>query len=67
MDKKTLELIAVGASVAAGCIPCLDYHVQAAREAGASHAELATAVKMARKVRHAPMDKIDKRCEELDI
>ena len=67
MDTKTLELIAVGASVAACCIPCLEYHVKAAREAGASHAELATAIKMAKKVRQAPMDKIDQKCEELGI
>ena len=67
MDKKILELIAVGASVAACCGPGLEYHVKAAREAGASHAELATAVKMGKKVRQAPMDKINQLCEELDI
>ncbi|MGE4545771.1 MAG: carboxymuconolactone decarboxylase family protein [Pedobacter sp.] len=67
MDKKTLELIAIGASVASGCIPCLEYHVKAASEAGASHADLATAVKIGKKVRQAPMDKMDQKCEELDI
>ncbi len=67
MDKKTLELIAVGASIAACCVPCLEYHVKAAREAGASHAELATAVKMGKKVRQVPMDKVDKKAEELEI
>jgi AhpD family alkylhydroperoxidase len=67
MDSKTLELIAVGASVAACCIPCLEYHVKAAREAGASHAELASAINMAKKVRQTPMDKIDQKCEELGI
>lgn len=67
MDAKTVELIAVGASVATCCIPCLEYHVKAAREAGASHAELITAIKMGKKVRQAPMDKIDQKCEELGI
>jgi AhpD family alkylhydroperoxidase len=67
MDKKTLELIAVGASIAACCVPCLEYHVKAAREAGASHAELATAVKMGKKVRQVPMDKVDKKAKELEI
>lgn len=67
MDKKTLELIAIGASVAACCVPCLEYHVKAAREAGASHAELATAVKMGKKVRQAPMDKVDEKAVELGI
>lgn len=67
MDKKTLELIAVGASVAACCVPCLEYHVKAAREAGASPVELAAAVKMGKKVRKAPMDKVDEKAEELGI
>lgn len=67
MDKKTLELIAVGASVACGCLPCLEYHVEIARQEGASRAELATAVKMAQKVRQAPMDKMDQLCKELEL
>lgn len=66
-DAKTLELIAVGASVAACCVPCLEYHVKAARKAGASHSELATAVKMGNKVRQTPADKIDQKCAELGI
>lgn len=67
MDKKILELIAVGASVAAGCSPCLEYHVKEAREAGASHAELATAVKVGKKVRQAPMDKVDEKAVKLGV
>ncbi|MEZ4601069.1 MAG: carboxymuconolactone decarboxylase family protein [Syntrophotaleaceae bacterium] len=67
LDAKTIELIAVGASVAACCTPCLEYHVKAALEAGASLAELATAVKMGRKVRQAPMDKVDQKAAELGI
>ena len=67
MDAKTLELIAVGASVASCCVPCLEYHVKAAREAGASHAELATAVKTGKRVRQAPMDKVDEKAVELGV
>ena len=32
MDEKAKELIAVGASVAAHCQPCLTYHIAKARE-----------------------------------
>lgn len=67
MDKKTLELIAVGASVAACCVPCLEYHVKAAREAGASQMELVAAVKIGKKVRQAPINKVDEKAEELDL
>ena len=37
---KEKELIAVGASIAAGCRPCTEHHVNAAREAGADTADL---------------------------
>jgi AhpD family alkylhydroperoxidase len=66
LDKKTLELVAIGASVAACCEPCLEFHVNAAREAGATPAEICRAIKMAEKVRQAPIDKIKKKCEELN-
>lgn len=34
MDKRTRELIAVGASIAAHCQPCLAYHVGKAKDLG---------------------------------
>ncbi|WP_083552763.1 carboxymuconolactone decarboxylase family protein [Syntrophotalea acetylenivorans] len=67
VDDKTLELIAVGASVAACCAPCLEYHINAARKAGASHAELAAAVQIGEKVRQRPADIIAQSCKDLDI
>jgi AhpD family alkylhydroperoxidase len=66
LDKKTLELVAIGASVAACCEPCLEFHSKAAREAGATLAEICRAIKMAEKVRQAPIDKIKRKCEELN-
>ena len=38
------ELAAVGISVAAGCKPCTDYHLKAARKAGVSDDEIEHAV-----------------------
>lgn len=67
LDKKTLELVAIGASVAACCEPCLEYHYKAAREAGATPAEICHAIKMAEKVRQAPIDKMKKKSEELNL
>ncbi len=67
VDEKTLELIAVGASVAACCAPCLEYHITAARKAGAIHAELAAAVQIGKKVRQRPAEIITQTCKELDI
>ena len=51
MEEKIEELIAIGASVTANCVPCLRYHTASAREAGASDTEIADAVAMGRKVR----------------
>lgn len=67
IDEKTLELIAVGASVAACCTPCLEYHITTARKAGASPEELAAAVQIGEKVRQTPADIITESCKELDI
>ena len=66
LDKKTLELVAIGASVAANCGTCLEYHYKAAREAGATPAEICHAIKMAEKVRQVPIDKMKKKCGELN-
>ncbi len=48
---KERELAAVGVSVAAGCKPCTDYHVKAARNARASDEEIGQAVAEALHVR----------------
>lgn len=66
LDKKTLELVAIGASVAACCEQCLEFHLNAAREAGATPAEICKAIKMAEKVRQVPIDKMKSKCEELN-
>lgn len=51
MEEKIKELIAIGASVTANCVPCLKFHVHKAREAGASEEEIKTAVGLGRTVR----------------
>ena len=53
LERKDKELIAVAASLAAGCIPCTEHHSVAVREAGASESEVrwAAAIGMAVKRR----------------
>ena len=48
---KEKELVAVGISVAAGCKPCTDYHLKAARKARASDSDIEHAVAYAVAVR----------------
>src|SRR5689334_9457423 len=51
LEPREKELVAVGASVGAGCRPCIEHHVVAAREAGLSESELLEAVETAFSVR----------------
>lgn len=64
LDVRTKELIAVAASVVAKCQPCLDYHISAARKAGASESDMKTAVNIARLVRKTSNEKMDHYSDE---
>ncbi len=51
LNEQEQELVAVGASIAAGCVPCTSFHLKAARIAGASPDEIAQAVELALDIR----------------
>jgi AhpD family alkylhydroperoxidase len=51
LNEKEQEIIAVGASVASGCLPCTKFHVRAASRTGASEEEVLQAVRDATRVR----------------
>ncbi len=55
MDEKTKEMIAVGASVGAHCQPCLEYHVNKAREAGLTDEEIREAIAVGHMVEKGAM------------
>ncbi len=59
MDRRTKELIAVGASIAANCQPCLEYHVAQARENGADDRDIAAAVAVGKTVGKGAAGKMD--------
>jgi AhpD family alkylhydroperoxidase len=50
MDKKTKELIAVACSVVADCAPCIEWHYNQAKAAGASREEISEALAIAMSV-----------------
>jgi AhpD family alkylhydroperoxidase len=60
LDKQTLELIAVGASVAANCQPCLEHNVDMALEYGADSQQIAEAIEVGKRVRQGAASKLDK-------
>ena len=56
LTEKEQELVAIGASIAAGCRPCTAYHFRAARAAGADEQEIRQAASDALDVRHSAAD-----------
>ncbi len=64
-DNRITELIAVGASVAANCQSCVQYHVGKAAEYGIDQGEIAQAVEIGRMVRKGAAAKMDKLVESL--
>jgi 4-carboxymuconolactone decarboxylase len=48
------ELVALGAAIASNCIPCIEYHIPAARRVGLSASQIREALHVAEKVRRVP-------------
>ncbi len=46
MDEKTKELVAIGASVAANCYPCMKYHLAKGEDLGVAGAEIRAAAEV---------------------
>ena len=59
LDEHIMRLIAVGASVAANCEPCLETNLTRAKECGADETELAQAFWVGRMVRKGAASKMD--------
>jgi len=60
LDRKTLELVAVGVSLAVNCKECLEYHGHAAMKSGANEQEIAEAVKVGMMVRAGAASTMDR-------
>ncbi|MFC1734577.1 carboxymuconolactone decarboxylase family protein [Candidatus Hydrogenedentota bacterium] len=60
MDNKTKELIAVGASITANCLPCLQFHAGKAREYGADEQEILDAIETGKMVRQGAAGKMER-------
>ena len=64
LDTKIKELIAIGASVAANCHPCVKYHVSKAREMKIDEREIQQAVAVGRMVRKGAAEQMDELLKE---
>jgi AhpD family alkylhydroperoxidase len=60
LDDRILRLIAVGASVAANCQPCLESSVRQALEQGADEHQVAQAIAIGRMIRNGASSGVDR-------
>ena len=59
LDEHYMRLIAIGASVANNCLPCLEINLAKARECGADEIEITQAIWVGRMVRKGAASKMD--------
>jgi AhpD family alkylhydroperoxidase len=65
MDALMKELVAMGASAAANCHPCMDHHLAKCDELGISREEVSEAVRVGLIVNHGAERAIRKKAREL--
>ena len=65
MDARMKELVAMGASAAANCHPCMDHHLAKCDKLGISREEVAEAVKVGLMVNHGAERAIRRKAREL--
>ena len=58
LTKRERELVAIGASLASNCVPCIDHHIKEARAFGITDAEIREAVELAKFVKDVPAKKV---------
>ena len=65
MDEKTKELIAIGASVACNCHPCVKFHTGKAKELGIELELVEQAVEVGKMVRRGAAKQMDELLEKI--
>ncbi len=65
MDERTKELVAIGASVAANCYPCMKHHLAKCDELGVARAEVRAAADVGKMVNRGAASNTRKFVDEL--
>ncbi len=65
LDDRTRKLIAVGASVACNCHPCIEYHFAQAQSMGIDTASIEEAIEAGRAVRTGAASSMDRLASQL--
>lgn len=56
LNKKEEEFVALGASIASNCIPCIAYHIGEAKKAGITVEQIEEAIALAKKIKEVPAE-----------
>jgi len=64
MDVKLRELVSLGASVSAHCLPCFDYHLEQARKLGICEGEIQESIRAGFMVMNGAGDKMMEKIRE---
>jgi len=54
LNNREKSLVALGAALASNCVPCVEFHIPAARRAGLGDIEISQAIEIADTVRQVP-------------
>ena len=54
LSKRDKELVSLGSAVGSNCVPCVIFHIKAARSFGLTDAELTEAIELAEKLKKVP-------------
>lgn len=65
LDKKTIELAGIAASIAGGCRPCLDFHFKKAIEIGCSLEQAKEAIELGKMIKQRLINDIYEHADKL--
>lgn len=65
LDSKTIELAGISASIAGGCLPCLDYHFKKALEVGCTLEQAKEAIELGKMIKQRPIKDIYEQADKL--
>ena len=65
LEAKTVELAAISASIAGGCLSCLNYHFKKAIEIGCTVDQATEAIELGKMIKQKPIADIFEKAERL--
>jgi AhpD family alkylhydroperoxidase len=65
LDAKTIELAGISASIAGGCLSCLNYHFKKALEIGCTVEQASEAIELGKMIKQKPVSDIFEKAEKL--